>query len=177
MTKTLPADHFNSLCDIVEFLSNLADASPDDVWGRMTERLAAELGADAGTYYAFLPQKHHLVPRRVLGVAAAEVGTTPVDTRTGICGWVAEHRQPVLIANAYEDYRFLGDVDRLTGFKTKTVLAVPLLDRLELLGVLELFNKRAGPFTDRDLHLTEAACRAAATALRTLKNAPSRDGR
>ena len=59
--------------------------------------------------------------------------------------------------------------DRLTGFKTKTVLAVPLLDRLELVGVLELFNKRSGPFNERDLRLAEAACQAAATALRSIK--------
>jgi PAS domain-containing protein len=48
-------------------------------------------------------------------------------------------------------------------------MAVPLFDRLDLTGVIELMNKRAGLFTREDLRFVEAVCAATAVALRALK--------
>jgi adenylate cyclase len=64
----------------------------------------------------------------------------------------------------------LSEVDRVTGFKTKSVLAIPLMDRLELVGVLQLLNKtKERSFTDSDLKLAVAAADLTSLGLRAAK--------
>ena len=73
----------------------------------------------------------------------------PIDQ--GVAGWVFTNRMPVIINNAYEDSRFFAGVDRQTGFQTRRILCVPLIDRGgDCLGTMQVLNKRAGEFTDED---------------------------
>lgn len=157
---------FAALCDIVGFLSALKEGDEDRVWSRVVEKLCVAFGSNAGTYYAYLPAKRQLMPRYSLGQAAADIKTTAVDVRTGICGWVATRCEPVVVADAYKDPRFLREVDELTGFKTRTVLALPVMNGLELAGVIEILNKEPGPFQAEDLELAQAAVRVASQVLR-----------
>jgi len=69
----------------------------------------------------------------------------------GIAGWVAEHEKPALVSNAREDPRFYPEIDRKSGFETKSILCVPLKSKTKLIGVLEVINKNDGaPFTEED---------------------------
>lgn len=61
----------------------------------------------------------------------------------GIAGWVAEHQQPLRIGNAYEDYRFNSGMDQKTGFRTRSILCVPLIAKDKLVGVAQVLNKEA----------------------------------
>lgn len=160
--------HLAALYDLIHFCSGLKEADADKVCSRAADKLREALGAQAATYYAYLPDKRQLMPRLVLGPAAEDICRTAVDIRTGICGWAAAHRKAVLVEDAYKDKRFLPEVDALTGFRTRTVLAVPFGDGRGLAGVMEFINKRAGSFTDEDLRLVEAACRLTALALRNV---------
>ena len=70
----------------------------------------------------------------------------------GVAGWVAEQGIPILIEDARNDPRFHPGVDKATGFVTRSIIAVPLLTRGKVYGVVELINKLdESPFTDRDL--------------------------
>ncbi len=74
-----------------------------------------------------------------------------IEKGKGIIGWCAEHREVVNIENAYGDPRFLASVDKETGFRTRSILAVPMVRREKLVGVVEAVNKRdAARFTERD---------------------------
>ena len=69
----------------------------------------------------------------------------------GIAGWVAEDEQPVSVPNAKKDPRFYPEIDKISGFETKSVLCVPLKAKTKLIGVLEAINKADGsPFTEED---------------------------
>ncbi len=59
----------------------------------------------------------------------------------GIAGWVAEHRQPARIENVYDDPRFSPAMDKKTGFRTQSMLCVPLIAKERLLGVAQVVNK------------------------------------
>jgi PAS domain S-box-containing protein len=59
-----------------------------------------------------------------------------------IAGWVAQRGQPVAVANAQDDPRFLCSTDRRLGIQTTSLLAVPLEIRDHISGVLEVVNKR-----------------------------------
>ncbi|MEC9464583.1 MAG: adenylate/guanylate cyclase domain-containing protein [Myxococcota bacterium] len=58
----------------------------------------------------------------------------------GLAGWVAEHREPLLVEDAYDDPRFDRGYDNQTGFKTGSVLCVPLEIQGKLLGVAQVLN-------------------------------------
>jgi signal transduction histidine kinase len=69
----------------------------------------------------------------------------------GVAGWVFSNRVPVIINNAYEDPRFFSGIDRQTGFQTRSILCVPLLDRNgDCIGTMQVLNKKEGDFTDND---------------------------
>jgi len=58
----------------------------------------------------------------------------------GIAGWVLKEKKTLIIEDVSQDDRFTGHVDKLTSFKTKSIVAVPLNFRDKTIGVLELVN-------------------------------------
>lgn len=158
-----------ALVDLLRFLSSAKEAEEDQVWARVLDKLSAALDCEAATYFVFLPKAQQLIARAALGSAGHRVESRRVESGKGLCGWVAKYREPLLTVDAYSDPRFLRQLDEDTGFKTSHVLAVPLLDRMELIGVIELINKRSGPFTEADLDFVQAACSACAIALRAIR--------
>jgi PAS domain-containing protein len=157
------------LCDVIGFLATVKDAEDDRVWSRVLDKLAAAVDCEAATYFVYLPKGDQLVARAALGSSGKAVAARTVPTGAGLCGWVAKYREPLVVDDARADARFLKDLDDATGFKTGRVLAVPLYDRLELAGVIELINKRSAPFDASDLSLVQAACQAASLTLRALR--------
>ena len=88
----------------------------------------------------------------------------------GILGEVAASGKAVLVEDAHRDPRFDSSVDRQTGFTTKSILATHIRRREELLGVLEVINKKGGPcFTEEDSLLLEVVANQAAVAIENAK--------
>ena len=78
------------------------------------------------------------------------------DARLGIAGSVAMTGQTINVADAYDHPLFYKEVDLQTGYRTRTLLAVPLRDlRGEIIGVGEAINKSEGLFTDEDAELLQ----------------------
>ncbi|PJZ53633.1 sensor domain-containing diguanylate cyclase [Leptospira adleri] len=70
----------------------------------------------------------------------------------GIAGSVVETKSPVFVENARNDPRFSSKVDDRTGFETRTIIAVPMIFRGQVHGVIELINRFDGSsFTQEDL--------------------------
>ncbi|XP_050988289.1 dual 3',5'-cyclic-AMP and -GMP phosphodiesterase 11A isoform X2 [Labeo rohita] len=71
----------------------------------------------------------------------------------GIIGYVAEHGETVNIPNAYEDHRFSDEIDKLTGYKTQSILCMAIRNSDgEVIGVVQAINKNPSgtPFTEDD---------------------------
>jgi len=84
----------------------------------------------------------------------------------GIAGWVAQTREIVNIPDAYADARFQPAVDLKSGYRTRSILSVPMLGALGgLVGVLQVLNKQHGPFTVGDEELLVALASQAAIAI------------
>jgi signal transduction histidine kinase len=62
-----------------------------------------------------------------------------------LAGWVAERRRPVIANDVRKDRRWSEKADARAGFKTRQVVAVPLLFQGRLLGVVEGINKKGAP--------------------------------
>ena len=84
----------------------------------------------------------------------------------GILGVCAATRKAMRVPDVSQDAQFDPSIDRQTGFTTKSILAVPIMRRDRLLGVLEVINKRGPhPFTDEDSRLLEVVATQAAVAI------------
>lgn len=83
-------------------------------------------------------------------VVAAKPFRVPLGQ--GIAGWVVEHKEPALVNDVQNDPRFFGTLDKQTGFKTESLIAVPLIVNEKAIGVIEVFNKPGG-FSQDDLDL------------------------
>lgn len=100
------------------------------------------------------------------GEKKSEVRHLSLPLGQGIIGQVAATRTWLRVDDAQQDPRFDPSVDKKTGFTTRCILAVPIIRRDELLGVLEVINKRSAPsFTDEDVRLLEVVANQAAIAI------------
>ena len=88
----------------------------------------------------------------------------------GIAGWVLEHNEPLLVPDAYADPRFFADADKKTGFRTRSILCVPLQRNGKEIGVLQVLNPSAREaFDETDLEVFRAYGNLAATAIEKLR--------
>ena len=84
----------------------------------------------------------------------------------GISGYVAQTGKVVNIPDAYADSRFNQETDRRTGYRTRSILCTPMQNKLnEVIGVLQVLNKRDGVFTAEDEELLLAFSSQAAVAI------------
>ena len=98
-----------------------------------------------------------------------------ISIKKGIVGHVAQTKTPMYDNNVYSNDNKIFDrsIDFITGYKTKSILATPILSSSgELLGVVEMLNKKKGDFEKRDLKVIEAFSTFCAIALekQQLKN-------
>lgn len=66
--------------------------------------------------------------------------TITLEMGQGIAGWVAQNLQTLVIDDVQKDHRFYRDADKLTGFTTRNMIAVPLIGRSGLIGVAQIIN-------------------------------------
>lgn len=84
----------------------------------------------------------------------------------GIAGNVHDSGEPLLIENAYEDTRFNREFDRMTGYRTQTILCVPLKIKERVIGVSQVINKLDGSnFNEEDKETLSLLCAHAAIAV------------
>ncbi len=82
----------------------------------------------------------------------------------GIAGYVASSGEILNIPDAYADERFNPNIDKKTGYHTRTILTVPMRNRLgEIIGVFQSLNKIGGAFSKDDEELLDALSTIAAT--------------
>ncbi|HLL25254.1 MAG TPA: GAF domain-containing protein [Kofleriaceae bacterium] len=119
--------------------------------------------ADRATLYLVTEDGRHLWSKVVQGGERVEIR---LEVGDGIAGWVAQTREIVNIPDAYADQRFQPAVDMKSGYRTRSILSVPMLGALGgLVGVLQVLNKQDGPFTHADEELLNALASQAAVAI------------
>ncbi|MBI4371013.1 MAG: HD domain-containing protein [Elusimicrobia bacterium] len=114
----------------------------------IAEEVRNILLADRCSVFLVDAAKGELWTRAAVGV---EEKVLRVPIGQGVAGFVAKTGSAVNIRDAYKDTRFAQDLDRIIGYQTRTVLAVPLRGRDgKALGVFEVLNKAKGNFTEED---------------------------
>jgi phosphoserine phosphatase RsbU/P len=103
-------------------------------------------------------------------VATGKPGESVTQMRVpadqGIAGWVLKNGKPAIVNDVKKDRRFYAQIDRGSGFSTRSILAVPLRIRERAIGVVEVINKKGGAgFTERDEETAGALAAQAAVAI------------
>lgn len=119
--------------------------------GQHIVSLATDLiGAERGSLFLLDHGRGVLTSIVALGVERPE--GISVRLGEGIVGAVASSGRAVILRDPYRDGRFDPDVDRATGFRTRSLLTVPVKDREgALVAVLQLLNRRRGSFDREDV--------------------------
>jgi signal transduction histidine kinase len=73
----------------------------------------------------------------------------------GIGGYVAQTGEGVFTNDVSGDPRWCSSYDEKSGFRTRSMICVPVKYHGEILGVIEVINKKTGEFTPRDLRILE----------------------
>ncbi|MDF1562269.1 MAG: sensor domain-containing diguanylate cyclase [Deltaproteobacteria bacterium] len=106
-----------------------------------------------------------------VGEGSDRLQGTRIGPGEGIAGWVASKGEPVLLDDARADERWSDRFDEATGFATERVLAVPMVARERILGVIELVGGPSDdPFTENDLRLLSSLADYAAIGLMNARN-------
>lgn len=116
----------------------------------IVETAADTLGAAAGSILLF-DDDGKLRFHTASGDAASAVKPMYVEPGQGVAGWTASTGKPAIVNDVRSDPRFARDFDQETGFKTRSIICVPLIFEGRVIGVLELLNKRNdGEFDSED---------------------------
>ena len=130
---------------------------------RMTEKA---LKATATSVLLIDQNKQEMFFEFANGPAGNKLEEVRFSIQSGIAGWVARHGEPAIVNDVTKDARFYVDIDRYTGFTTRSILCTPLKVRGRVIGVIEALNKRDGSdFTEQDLELLNSVASTAAIAI------------
>ena len=168
--SNLSVEHLQLLYEAgLEFSSTL---DPDELLARVFDRALEVLDAEAGSIW--LRKGDILVCQIARGPVRERIEGLELPMGAGIVGDVALRGEAELVADASDDPRFVHQVDEATGFATRSLATTPLKTKDDVLGALQVLNKRsgAGMFDEADLALLEGL---AATASLSLANAQMHD--
>ncbi len=116
------------------------------------------LNSERSTIFLLNPQTNLLLTVVAEGFEIKEI---ILSINEGIAGYVARTKEVVRIEDAYKDSRFSPIFDQKTGFKTKSVLCAPIIERTKgsVIGVIEVLNKKTKKnFTKEDEEVLKIFC-------------------
>ena len=143
-------------------------ASPFDLTTMLAEVVNAAkqvLGAERGSVWLYDDATDELVLK-----VATNLESIRLPAGKGLVGICARTKQIVNVPDCYADPRFDPEVDKTTGYHTRCLLTLPLVDHKDVLvGVLQVLNKAEGSFDDDDEALATALAAQCAVALQRVR--------
>jgi adenylate cyclase len=156
-------DEFSLLLEISKTIA--AFETLDEILRTLVEITTKELGADRGTIFLNDAETGELYSRVAQGNIQREIR---ILNDSGVAGHVFAKGAGVIVRDAYRDPRFNREIDEETGYRTKSILCVPIRTvKGEIIGVAQALNKKKGAFTEKDRKLLEAMTTQAAIALQS----------
>ncbi len=155
----------------MEFLRLVSDITAELDLDALLQRVMAEatrmLRAERSTLFLFDERTGELFARVAEGDSVGEIRFPATE---GIAGTVFNSGESINIAHAYADLRFNPELDRRTGFFTRSILCVPVISNDgHIIGVTQVLNRRGGRFTPEDEQRLKAFTAQVSIALQNAK--------
>jgi PAS domain-containing protein len=158
--------HYQVLCDVLEKIHYIYDES--ELANTILSKVSEALDTEAGSVFKILPGGD-IEPLASYGASLDSLKKITFKSGKGVVGWVAQYGQPIKVDNPLTDHRFMGTADNTTGFKTRCILAAPIVAKGVPVGVIEFLNKKGGPFGIPDLELISIVGREIGIAFENVK--------
>jgi Nif-specific regulatory protein len=121
------------------------------------------MGADRASLFLLDRERGELWSKVALGSEEIRF-----DARLGIAGAVAMSGQTINVEDAHQDPRFYKEIDLRSGYRTRSLLAIPLRNHEgQIIGTFEVLNKKTGAFNKEDEEILKALAAQAAIAIET----------
>lgn len=155
----------------MEFISIVSDVTAEIDLGALLNRVMQEatkmLHADRATLFLNDIKTNELFSRVAMGDGVGEIR---LPNTAGIAGTVFTSGVSMNIPYAYADLRFNPAFDKKTGYFTRSILCVPVINKEgKVIGCTQVLNKNGGKFTDEDESRLKAFTQQVAIALENAK--------
>jgi adenylate cyclase len=121
----------------------------DALLTRIVQAATEMLEAERSTLFLYDATTDELYSRVAKGTVEKQIR---IPAKAGIAGAVFTSGEMLNVPDSYAHPLFNTEIDRNSGFRTRNLLSVPVIDRAgEHLGVLQVLNKRNGPFAQSDI--------------------------
>ncbi len=128
------------------------------------------MDAEASSVYELNRERNEIFIRLARGEKREPVRGIRLKVGEGIAGWVVKTGRPVVSQDVSKDKRFSDKYDKKTGFKTSSMICVPLIAKDEPIGALQVINKKSKkPFTQADFKLLTGMAQQIAVAMENAK--------
>ena len=155
----------------MEFVSIVSDVTAEidlsSLLKRVMEEATKMLNADRATLFLNDEKTQELFSRVAMGEGVGEIR---LPNSAGIAGSVFTSGKTMNIPYAYADLRFNPAFDKQTGYFTRSILCVPIVNKIgKVIGCTQVLNKKGGKFTDEDESRLKAFTQQVAIALENAK--------
>ena len=136
----------------MEFIDVVSEVTADIKLGSLLQKVMGEatrlLNAERSTLFLNDEKTAELWSEVGQGLESVQIR---LPNHLGIAGAVFTSGKAINIPYAYADLRFNPAFDKKTGFFTRSILCVPIVNKHgKVIGVTQVLNKRGGPFTGED---------------------------
>ena len=113
------------------------------------------VGAEAGTIWFYNSSgDQRIYPSFIIG--GADLTGMSLSMGEGIAGTVVQQGKTTVVKDCQSDARWAGRFDEATGFVTRSMVCVPLINKYEVIGCIQIINKKDGSlYDDADVELCE----------------------
>ncbi|MFC1941719.1 HD domain-containing phosphohydrolase [Chloroflexota bacterium] len=87
------------------------------------------------------------------GPIGPKMSRLKISKQSGIAGWVARNNEPLIVHDVYNSKYFNKFSDEITGYRTNSVICVPMVVNYNVIGVVQVVNKLNGEFNEKDLQI------------------------
>lgn len=142
------------------------DQSFDDFLREILMTMMKVVKSEAGSLLEVDHERKAIFFRSTVGTSSDRVSSFVIPLGQGIVGHVAESRRPLVVSNVAENKMHLKAIQDAVGFEARNLVAIPLVIRGRIYGVVELLNRIGETdYTPSDVDLLIYACEMAAKAI------------
>lgn len=155
------ADRFTAVLEVGAQISQARDV--EHLLHVVMDRLSALVGAEAATLFMLDEEAGELWSRVIKGSGLKEIR---IPATKGIAGHVVTTGKSLLLGDAYSDIHFNPEIDKQSGFRTRSMVAAPLKHVSgRVLGVVEVLHRKVNAFNPEDRALVEGVANQIAAVL------------
>ncbi len=142
----------------------------DTLLSRVMHIASSILDVEASSLILFDDKRNILTFRISLGPKGEQLFNIELPTNKGIVGQVVQTNKPLIVNDVEKSPYFNPEIDHKTGFKTQSILCVPILYQNQIRGAIEVINKHDGHgFSDPDVVILESIAAQVAVALENVQ--------